>query len=122
MNKSFGKYLDFIKNLSFFRHNDLTANLIFILGICLFFVIAEDLGKEFSVEKNEIDFIIAVSEKYISISDFTLSITLIFHEISRFKILNENSFQENLLTILTQERAPPCVNYYNYIFISFTES
>ena len=82
MNKSFGKYLDFIKNLSFFRHNDLTANLIFILGICLFFVIAEDLGKEFSVEKNEIDYIIAVSEKYISLSDFTLSITLIFHEIS----------------------------------------
>lgn len=110
MNKSFGKYLNFVKNLSFFRQNDLKANLILILGICLFFVIAEDLGNEISVERKEIDFIIAVSEKSVSISDFTLSITLIFHEFSRFIILNENSFQENLLTILTEERAPPYTN------------
>lgn len=110
MNKSFGKYLDFVKNLSFFRHNDLTANLIFILGICLFFVIAEDLGKELSVERNEIDSIIAISEKSNSLSDFTLSITLIFNEISRFIIFNEKSYQENLLSILTEERGPPCLN------------
>jgi hypothetical protein len=70
-------------------------------------VIAEDLGNEFSIERKEIDSIIAISEKSISINDFTISITLIFHEISRFIILNENSFQENLLTILTEERAPP---------------
>lgn len=110
MNKSFGKYLDFVKNLSFFRHNDLKANFIFILGICLFFVIAEDLGNGLSVERNEIDSIIAVSEKSVSLSDFIPAITLIFHEISRYIILNENSFQENLLAIITQERAPPCVN------------
>lgn len=110
MNKSFRKYLNFVKNLSFFRQNDLKANLILILGICLFFVIAEDLGNEISVERKEIDSIIAVSEKSISLSDFTPSITLIFHEISRFIIFNDNSFQENLLSNLTEERAPPCIN------------
>lgn len=110
MNKSFRKYLNIIKDLSFFRHNNPKANLIFILGICLFFVIAEDLGNDFSIERDEIDSFIAVSEKSINLSDFNSPIILIFHEFSRFIVLNENSFQENILSNLTEERAPPMVN------------
>lgn len=107
MNKSFRKYLNIFKNLSFLSQNDLKANLILILGICLFFVIAEDLGREYSVERNEIDTIIAVSENSISIDNLNTSQILLIRERSRFVILNENSFQEDLLTNITKERAPP---------------
>lgn len=107
MNKSFRKYLNIFKNLSFLSQNDLKANLILILGICLFFVIAEDLGREYSVERNEIDTIIAVSENSISIDNLNTSQILLIRERSRFVILNENSLQEDLLTNITKERAPP---------------
>lgn len=107
MKKSFRKYLNILRNLSFFSQNDLKANLILILGICLFFVIAEDLGREYSVERNEIDTIIAVSENSISIDNLNTSQILLIPECSRFVILNENSFQEALLTNITKERAPP---------------
>ncbi len=110
MNKSFGKYLNILKNLSFLSQNDLKANLVLILGICLFFVVAEDLGREFSVERNEIDTIIAVSENSVSLDDLNASRILLIPECSGFVILNENSFQEDLLRNITKERAPPYIN------------
>lgn len=59
MKKIFSKYRSKILQTQFFAHNDFKANLIFVLGILLMFIIAEDLSSELAKEKNELGNIVA---------------------------------------------------------------
>lgn len=72
------KYYNHILQMPFFRNNDLKANLIFVLGIVFFFVLAEDLGSEMAKEKDEISFYTATMTESVNSINFNTIEPLIF--------------------------------------------
>ena len=61
--KFVSEYISRVKSLPFFRHNDFKANLIFVLIILLYFVLAEDLVTEMAKSKDEIGSFLAICEE-----------------------------------------------------------
>lgn len=102
------KYYRKIKSLPFFKYNDFKANLIFVLGIIFFFVIMEDLEKEFAKEKNEIGFFTStLTESVDSITLGLLKITFVFPSVSDLTFIENIQYVSNQKYDFPTGRSPP---------------
>lgn len=108
MKKIIQKYYSKIKSTPFFEKNDFKANLIFILSVIFFIVIAEDLGSEMAKEKDEISFLSAtLTESVDSINFNTIELPVYIPELITFLQTENTSFTSNLSYDFHSGRSPP---------------
>jgi len=66
------KYYYKIRRLPFFIENDKKANLILILGVILFFFIAEDFEREVAHHKKELEFFVGILTESVDSNNFNI--------------------------------------------------
>ena len=96
------KYYNAVLQTPFFENNDFNANLIFVLCIVFFIVVAEDLKSEMAKEKNEISFVATTLTESVDSCNFNIiempvySPELItFFQIQNTTFSKQNSFDFN---------------------------
>lgn len=94
--------------MPFFRNNDFKANLIFVLGIIFFIVLAEDLGSEMAKEKDEISFYTATMTESVNSIYFNTTNPLIFTPVLiTYLIIEDTDFSNHERFAFHTGRSPP---------------
>ncbi len=102
------KYYNSILQTPFFENNDFKANLIFILSIIFFFVLAEDLGSEMAKEKDEISFISATLTESVDFLNFNkIGLPVYSPELITFLQIQNTSFSKQISYDFNSGRSPP---------------
>jgi len=105
----YGKdFFDKIRSLPFIKNNSIQVNIILLLGAFTFIVIWVDLNSELAVEKNEIEYVVAVLENTNEAVSFADLHAFIF-DLSLNGVLPIYTvpIQTNDVLSLPRDRSPP---------------
>ncbi|MBK7252476.1 MAG: hypothetical protein IPI04_00810 [Ignavibacteria bacterium] len=102
------KYYNSILQTPFFENNDFKANLIFVLCIVFFIVVAEDLKSEMAKEKNEISFVATTLTESVDSCNFNIiELPVYSPELITFLQIQNTSFSKQISFDFNSGRSPP---------------